>query len=68
DRMQFDVFGDDVNVAARFESSGEPGRINVSHETYLLTRDRFDYEQRGEIALKNKAPMWAYFVQGEKHG
>lgn len=66
DRMQFDVFGDDVNVAARFEAAGEPGRVNVSHGTYLMTWDKFDFEDRGEIALKNKVPMRAYFVRGEK--
>jgi class 3 adenylate cyclase len=29
-RMQYDVWGDTVNVASRMESSGEPGRIHVS--------------------------------------
>jgi len=66
ERMQFDVFGDHVNIASRFESSGKTGRVNVSHETYLLTRDFFVFEERGEIALKNKANMKAYFVTGEK--
>lgn len=64
ERMQFDVFGDDVNITSRFESSGEKGRINVSHETYLKTRDFFAFEERGEIALKNKNNMKAYFVMG----
>jgi class 3 adenylate cyclase len=29
-RMQYDVWGDTVNVASRMESSGEAGRIHVS--------------------------------------
>lgn len=66
ERMQFDVFGDNVNIASRFESAGEPGRVNVSQETYLRTREQFDFEQRGEIALKNKANMKAYFVVRER--
>ena len=65
DRMQFDVFGDDVNIASRFESSGEPGCINVSEATYLRSQDLFVFNSRGEIPLKNKAPMRAYFVTGE---
>jgi len=39
DLMQFDVFGDDVNIASRLESSSENGKINVSKSTYLLTKD-----------------------------
>jgi adenylate cyclase len=62
ERMQFDVFGDNVNIASRFESSGSNGRVNVSHETYMNSRDFFEFEERGEIALKNKANMKAYFV------
>jgi len=62
ERMQFDVFGDDVNIAARFESSGLKGRVNVSHATYLAAKDLFAFEPRGKIALKNKADMPAYFV------
>ena len=65
ERMQFDIFGDNVNIASRFESSGEKGRVNVSHETYLNARDFFEFEVRGAIALKNKANMNAYFVVRE---
>jgi len=66
ERMQFDVFGDDVNIASRFESSGVKDRINVSETTYLLAKHRFLFEERGPIKLKNKADMAAYFVIGEK--
>ncbi len=65
DRMQFDVFGDNVNIASRFESSGEPGRINVSETTYLETKDHIEFEERGLVDLKNKARMKAYFVKHE---
>ena len=66
ERMQFDVFGDDVNIAARFESSSAQNRINVSETTYTLSREHFDFEERGSTQLKNKADMNAYFVLGEK--
>jgi len=65
ERMQFDVFGDDVNIAARFKSSGIPGKINVSQATYLQTREKFVFEQRGEIPLKSKGKMTAYLVAAE---
>jgi class 3 adenylate cyclase len=64
DRMQFDVFGDNVNIASRFESSGEKGKVNISHETYIRAQTHFAFEERGEISLKNKAAMKAYFVKG----
>jgi len=63
-RMQFDVFGDNVNIASRFESSGEKGKVNISHETYMKTLLYFTFEERGEISLKNKPAMKAYFVKG----
>lgn len=66
ERMQFDVFGDNVNIASRFESSGAPGRINISQETYRLAQSHFTFEKRGLISLKNKEAMEAYFVVGER--
>lgn len=65
ERMQFDVFGDNVNIASRFESSGVPGRVNVSEATYRGAQGFFVFEERGEISLKNKANMRAYLVVRE---
>jgi len=66
ERMQFDVFGDAVNVASRFESSGEAGEVNISETTYLQAGSLFAYRERGLISLKNKKNMKAYFVTGER--
>jgi adenylate cyclase len=65
ERMQFDIFGDNVNIASRYESSGSAGKVNVSQETYFRTRDFFAFEERGDITLKNKGNMKAYFVVRE---
>ncbi|RPI67097.1 MAG: hypothetical protein EHM43_09885, partial [Ignavibacteriae bacterium] len=37
-RMQYDVWGDTVNVASRMESSSEPGRIHVSSNFALALK------------------------------
>lgn len=62
ERMQFDIFGDDVNIAARYESSGCVGKVNISEATRLRLPPGFLFEDRGLIPLKNKAAMRAYFV------
>lgn len=66
DRMQFDVFGDTVNIASRFESAGQVGRINISEETRRRLPPCFLNEDRGEVPLKNKDAMKAYFVVAER--
>ena len=66
ERMQFDVFGDDVNIASRFESAGMKDKINISETTHRLASQHFEFENRGTIALKNKKNMNAYFVIREK--
>jgi class 3 adenylate cyclase len=63
-RYHFDVWGDAVNVASRMESHGEPGRIQIGEATRALLPDRFELEPRGEIALKGRGSMKAWFVNG----
>jgi class 3 adenylate cyclase len=65
-RMQFDVFGDHVNTASRFEASGEIDRINVSETTRRLADNAFEFQSRGLVPLKNKQNMAAYFAVREK--
>ena len=65
-KFQYDIWGDSVNTAARMESHGQPGRIHVSHETYLLIKDAFECEPRGGIAVKSKGLMETWFVCGRR--
>ncbi len=65
-KFAYDIWGDTVNVAARMESLSEPGRVNVSQSTYLLIRDQYNCEHRGQIHVKNKGMMDMYFVNDKK--
>lgn len=61
-KFAFDIWGDTVNIAARMESSSEPGRINISEDTYTIVQSDFDCEYRGELAVKNRGHLKMYFV------
>jgi class 3 adenylate cyclase len=63
----YDVWGDTVNVASRMESTGTPGSVQVSHETYLRIRNMYVFEDRGEIEVKGKGLMRAWLIQ-ERRG
>ena len=62
----YDLWGDTVNVASRMESSGEPGRIQVTQTTYERIRDRYKLEPRGVVNIKGKGEMITYWLLGEK--
>lgn len=59
----YDVWGDTVNVASRMESTGAPGSVQVSHETYLRIRNMYVFEDRGKIDMKGKGPMRAWLIK-----
>jgi class 3 adenylate cyclase len=61
-KYAYDIWGDTVNIASRMESSGEPGRVNISAYTYDLVRGRFDCEYRGKVEAKGKGAIDMYFV------
>ena len=63
-RFHYDLWGDAVNVAARMESTGEPGHIQVARATWERIRDAFPCESRGTIAVKGKGEMETWFVGG----
>ena len=63
-KFVYDVWGDTVNTASRMESHSQTGRIQVSAVTRYLLGDSFQFEPRGMIEIKGKAPMETYFLLG----
>lgn len=63
-KFTFDIWGDTVNIAARMESAGEVGRVNISAYTYDLIRSDFKCEYRGKIDAKGKGSVDMYFAIG----
>ncbi|MFC1856909.1 adenylate/guanylate cyclase domain-containing protein [Thermodesulfobacteriota bacterium] len=53
-RMDYTAIGDTTNLAARLESSAEPGSILLSKETQRLVRDFFEFQSLGKIDVKGK--------------
>jgi len=62
-KFQYDMWGDTVNLAARMEQSGVPGKINISQHTYEAVKGQFTCVHRGKIDAKNKGEIDMYFVE-----
>lgn len=65
-KFAYDIWGDTVNTASRLESTGVPGRINISTSTYDLVKNFFDTEYRGDVDIKNFGQIDAFFIKGIK--
>ena len=61
-KFSYDIWGNAVNVTARLQTAAEPGRINISENTYNLIHSRFECEPRGSIEVKGKGPVPMYFL------
>ncbi|MBI5217478.1 MAG: HD domain-containing protein [Bacteroidia bacterium] len=65
-KYSYDIWGDSVNIASRMESSGMPGKINISSKTYEHVKEFFICEPRGKLPVKYKGDIDMYFVHGIK--
>jgi len=63
-KISYDIWGGTVNTASRMEASGEPGKINVTENTYMLIKDFFICQYRGKMPVKYKGEIDMYFVEG----
>jgi len=65
-RILFDLWGDTVNIAQRMETTGMPGRIQVSEATMRLTSKTFAFETR-EVDVKGVGVLRAYLLLDRGH-
>ncbi|MEM7269249.1 MAG: adenylate/guanylate cyclase domain-containing protein [Pseudomonadota bacterium] len=59
----YDVWGDTVNTAARMESHGQDGRIQISAETHAALGKAFLTEPRGVTDIKGKGPTETWWLK-----
>jgi len=62
-RLIYDLWGDAVNIASRMESSGEPGKIQVTESTYKLLQNKYVFTKRGTVNVKGKGEMVTYWLE-----
>jgi len=65
-KFSYDVWGATVNFASRMESSGAPGRINVSADVHAEVERYYLWESRGPQPVKNLGTAEMYFLLGKK--
>lgn len=67
-RFLYDIWGDAVNLASRMESTGIPGRIQITKDVVALISDEdetsatFRFESRGEVEIKGKGTMETFWL------
>ncbi len=62
-RFLYDLWGDTVNTAARMESHGLPGEVQISRATRDLLGPEFVTDFRGMVDIKGKGPMEVYLLR-----
>jgi len=58
----YDIWGDTVNTASRMDSTGVPGRIQVSEESKKALDNHFNFKHIGEKFVKGKGRMETYLL------
>ncbi|XP_029479372.1 adenylate cyclase type 1-like isoform X2 [Oncorhynchus nerka] len=66
-RPQYDIWGNTVNVASRMDSTGVPGKIQVTEDVFRILGDNYDLVCRGKVSVKGKGEMLTYFLEGKVH-
>lgn len=65
-KFSYDIWGDTVNTASRLESTGVPGKIQISQKFYEYIKDDYECEYRGQTEIKGKGSMNLYFLLSKK--
>ena len=65
-KFSYDLWGDSVNIASRFEASGHPEKIHITEAVKNELGDAFIFEDCGEVMIKGKGMMRSYFLTGKR--
>ena len=65
-KFSYDLWGDTVNTAARMESHGVPGRIQVTAAVRDALAGTHRFEERGPVEIKGKGNLTTYFLIGRR--
>ncbi|MEX0406899.1 adenylate/guanylate cyclase domain-containing protein [Aquibium sp. LZ166] len=65
-KLFYDVWGDTANTAARMESHGTPGRIQVTPAVRSGLESAYLFEDRGPVNVKGKGEMALSYLVGRK--
>jgi len=65
-KLYYDIWGDAVNIAARMDSTGVDGRIQVNERTKDVMKQWYEFEERGEIFVKGKDNMKVFLFRSKK--
>ena len=65
-RFSYDLWGDVVNVASRYESTSMPDKIHISEAVKVRLDDDYLIVDGGAVDLKGKGLAKSYFLMGKK--
>ena len=68
-KSEYTAMGDAINLASRMQTAAEPNTILISENTHRLITRLFEFEDRGQIAVKGKEePIQTYRPIRERKG
>ncbi|MGB5961246.1 MAG: adenylate/guanylate cyclase domain-containing protein [Coleofasciculaceae cyanobacterium] len=62
-KFAYDIWGDAVNIASRMESTGQPGKIQLTLLTATQLKHQYKLTHRGTIPIKGKSEMTTYWLE-----
>jgi adenylate cyclase len=64
-KLVYDLWGDTVNVASRMESTGEPGKIQITREVADRLRGGYAIAARGAHEVKGRGVLETFFLEAK---
>ena len=65
-KFSYELWGDVVNIANRFEGSSKPDSIHVSDTVRIRLNDDYYFEQTHDLEIKGKGSFPTYYLIAKK--